>query len=138
MGMWKHIYWLYLFYRIKRIQQCQIPGLRGRVTAYIYNFGGRNFQQLVYQFFVHACPWGICNDDVGLPMMGKKRIIAYIHYIASKKFCIIYIIAGCILFCIVYCLFDEFNTHHFARVAGHKNADAAGAAIKIIYNFSAG
>ena len=94
----KHVDGLHPGNLVFLVQQRQIPCLRGRIAADINHRRRFYFQNFFHQFWVHAGPWRIGNDNVRFSMMGKEFVITHIYYIAANKEGVINIVQGGIFF----------------------------------------
>ena len=83
--VWKHIYGLYFHHLINIVHQRQVSCLRGRIATYIDDTFSACTQDGVNHILVHACTWGVGDDDVWLAVFIDEIICKYVLHVPGIK-----------------------------------------------------
>lgn len=128
----EHIYGLYGLHTVFAIEQCQIACLCGRIAADIDDAGGCGIEDDVNDIRMHAGPWRVSDDDVGLAMRMDKLVSQYFAHIASVERCVF----DSIDLAVDLCVLDGFGhilyANDFAGSAGYEVGDGACAGIQVV------
>ena len=130
--MRKHIYGLYGRNPVFGVEQLQVACLGGRVAAHIDDALRFSPKDDVHHILVHACPWGVGNDDVGPAVLLDKVIGQQVLHVAGVEEGVGNAVDVRIDFGILYGLGYILDAYHLASLSSYEVGNRSRTCVEVI------
>ena len=85
MGVGEHVNWLYAKDAVLHIEQAEVAGLCGGVTAHVDDALGLGKENGVDDIIVHTGTGRVGNDDIGTAILVDELLIEDVLHVARKE-----------------------------------------------------
>ena len=130
--MRKHVYRLNFGHFVFGIHQRQVPCLRCRVTAHIYNAFGRRVKDHIYHIRMHSCAWGVGDNHIWTSMLLDEVIGKDVLHVTGIEQCIVDIVDFAIDLCIGNRLGNILDADHLAGTSGYEVGNGSRSRVQVV------
>ena len=131
-GVWKHIYGLYLCDDIVLVEHHEVACLCGGVAADIHYLLGSSHENGVDHILVHTCSWRVGDDDIGSAVSVDEVGSEQIFHVAGEEECVVDMVELGVDACVAYSIFYILDTYALSCLTSHEVGYRSGAGIEVI------